>query len=42
VDGADAAVSHLLKAYMLDGSEIFDADPEGSKYLKILLEEKLI
>jgi tetratricopeptide (TPR) repeat protein len=42
VDGADAAVSHLLKAYMLDGSEIFDADPEGSKYLKILLEKKLI
>lgn len=30
------ANEYLLRAYMLDGTDIFDADPEGAAYLKML------
>lgn len=35
-------VSSLLKAYMLDGEEIFDEDDEGANYLQMLRDRKLI
>ena len=37
-----AALEHLLRAYMLDGRGIFDADGEGQKYLDLLAEASLI
>ena len=38
----DRGVESLLKAYMLDGEEIFSADDEGAKYLQKLRDRKLI
>jgi tetratricopeptide (TPR) repeat protein len=37
-----AATDYLLRAYMLDGTDIFEADPEGSAYLKMLDEQGLL
>lgn len=41
---SENAISHLLQAYMLDGEEIFheDSDGDGSRYLKLLRDRKLI
>lgn len=36
------ATDFLLRAYMLDGTDIFDADPEGADFLKILESRGLI
>jgi tetratricopeptide (TPR) repeat protein len=38
----DRGIESLLKAYMLDGEEIFSADDEGEKYLRKLRDRKLI
>lgn len=38
----DRGIESLLKAYMLDGEEIFSADDEGAKYLQKLRDRKLI
>ena len=38
----DRGIESLLKAYMLDGEEIFSADDEGAKYLQKLRDSKLI
>lgn len=35
-------VASLLKAYMLDGEEIFDEDDEGAGYLQMLRDRKLV
>jgi len=35
-------VEHLLKAYMLDGEEIFMADAEGPHALKLLRDRRLV
>ncbi|WP_322051571.1 tetratricopeptide repeat protein [Paraburkholderia bannensis] len=35
-------VQSLLKAYMLEGEDIFDEDHEGASFLKILRDKKLI
>lgn len=37
---ADKGVEHLLRAYMLEGEEIFEED--GQAYLKLLRDRKLI
>lgn len=37
-----AALEHLLRAYMLDGRTIFDADEEGQQYLELLQDAGLI
>lgn len=37
-----AALEHLLRAYMLDGRDIFDADKEGHEYLELLQHAGLI
>ena len=39
---AEAATDYLLRAYMLDGTDIFEADPEGAHYLKMLEEQGLL
>jgi tetratricopeptide (TPR) repeat protein len=31
-----SGVDHLLRAYMLDGETIFNSEPDGSEFLKIL------
>ena len=31
-----AAIDYLMRAYMLDGTDIFDADPDGAEFLKML------
>jgi tetratricopeptide (TPR) repeat protein len=36
------AINHLLKAYMLDGQDVFMAEPDGINYLLTLKEAKLI
>lgn len=38
----EQGVASLLKAYMLDGEEIFGEDGEGEKYLQILRDRKLV
>ncbi|WP_175963899.1 tetratricopeptide repeat protein [Burkholderia pyrrocinia] len=38
----EQGVASLLKAYMLDGDEIFDEDGEGEKYLQMLRDRKLV
>ncbi|MEF7614134.1 hypothetical protein V4F39_09465 [Aquincola sp. MAHUQ-54] len=32
----DEGREHLLKAYMLDGEDIFQAEPDGARYLDLL------
>lgn len=39
---AKASTDYLLRAYMLDGTDIFDADPDGADYLKILEAQGLL
>jgi tetratricopeptide (TPR) repeat protein len=36
------AVEHLLKAYMLDGTTIFEAEPDGQRYLDVLRRKGLV
>ncbi|HEL3863454.1 MULTISPECIES: tetratricopeptide repeat protein [Stenotrophomonas] len=38
----DQALEYLLRAYALDGEDIFDADDDGSKYLALLRQQGLI
>jgi hypothetical protein len=38
----DRGVESLLKAYMLDGEQIFAADDDGEQYLQMLQNRKLI
>lgn len=38
----DLGVNSLLKAYMLDGEEIFLADDGGATFLKLLKDKNLI
>lgn len=42
LSGMDAAVEHFLKAYMLDGEDIFHADPDGAEPLDALRQRGLI
>lgn len=37
----DQALEYLLRAYALDGEDIFDADDEGGKYLALLRQHGL-
>ncbi|MCU1136655.1 tetratricopeptide repeat protein [Stenotrophomonas maltophilia] len=37
----DRALEYLLRAYALDGEDIFDADDEGWKYLALLRQQGL-
>ena len=38
----EAATENLLRAYMLDGVDIFEGDPEGAHYLKMLESQRLL
>ena len=38
----ESGISHLLKAYMLDGEEIFSGESDGQSYLQRLKDKALI
>ena len=38
----DLAVQSYMKAYMLDGTDIFDADPQGAAGLKLLKQHAVL
>lgn len=38
----EKGIQSLLKAYMLDGEQIFSADPDGASYLQKLRDKNLI
>ncbi|MET3118853.1 tetratricopeptide (TPR) repeat protein [Undibacterium sp. GrIS 1.8] len=42
IGNEDSGISHLLKAYMLDGDEIFSGEIDGHLYLQKLKDKRLI
>lgn len=38
----EGGLQSLLKAYMLDGEDIFDSDDEGEAFLQLLRDKKLV
>jgi tetratricopeptide (TPR) repeat protein len=37
----DKGIEHLLRAYMLDGANVFSSDPEGAEFLALLRKRNL-